>query len=109
MIRPRYDPNEETVNDLIGVAITIFDYFLVNSDNVTIAGQEIIFDLNGFTMSHILQFTPSVLQCIVRLFTRSLPLRFKALHFVNFPVAFVNLYTTVRLFLPEKIRNRVSY
>jgi CRAL/TRIO domain len=109
LIRPRHDPNEVSINFILAFGLSIADHFLVNNDNLTVAGQDFIYDLKGLSMSHILQFSPSVLQCIILLFTRALPMRFKSLHFMNFPTSFMNIFQTARLLLPEKMKNRVSF
>jgi hypothetical protein len=60
-------------------------------------------DLENLTMDLVVQNTPLVLQRTSLLFQKSVPVRFKGLHYINLPPTMTSFINLVRSFLPEKL------
>ncbi|KAM4552575.1 alpha-tocopherol transfer protein [Odontesthes bonariensis] len=70
-------------------------------------GLKAIFDLQGWSLSHALQITPSLTKKISSVLSDSFPLKVRGIHLVNEPMFFRPVYAMIRPFLPDKIKQRV--
>jgi hypothetical protein len=68
----------------------------------------VIFDLGKVTMSHIIATTPTEIKRYKLLNQHAMPVRAKALHFINVPSTCTALYNLVKSFLSDKHKSRVS-
>ncbi|CAI9550418.1 unnamed protein product [Staurois parvus] len=71
-------------------------------------GIKVIFDLEGFGLAHAFQVTPTLARRIASVMTDSFPLKVRGVHLINEPLFFHPVYTLIRPFLPDKIKERVS-
>nr|XP_046263417.1 alpha-tocopherol transfer protein isoform X2 [Scatophagus argus] len=69
-------------------------------------GLKAIFDLQGWSLSHALQITPSLARKISSVLTDSFPLKVRGIHLVNEPMFFRPVFAMIRPFLTDKIRQR---
>jgi hypothetical protein len=67
-----------------------------------------IYDFENLTMGHITATTPMDLKRYFVLSQDALPVRAKALHYVNVPSKFTSFYKLAKSFMSEKILKRVS-
>nr|XP_046263416.1 alpha-tocopherol transfer protein isoform X1 [Scatophagus argus] len=70
-------------------------------------GLKAIFDLQGWSLSHALQITPSLARKISSVLTDSFPLKVRGIHLVNEPMFFRPVFAMIRPFLTDKIRQRI--
>ncbi|CAB3230633.1 unnamed protein product [Arctia plantaginis] len=74
-----------------------------------ICGAVVIFDMEGLSMQHVLQFTPSFANRIVEWLQEAIPLRIKGLYIINQPFIFDMVFKVFKPFLKEKLRSRIVF
>ncbi|XP_068620796.1 uncharacterized protein [Battus philenor] len=108
IIKPgNYNPDKYTIADIISVANTIDKISLMEDDNYVVAGGQFILDLDGVTMSHFLQMTPTTIKKMVVSSQDAMPLRMKGTHYLNTPTGFETVFNAVKSLLNEKNQNRL--
>lgn len=85
----------------------VLDILCIEDTNSTIAGVSIINDLKGMYYGYAMQITPKFVKRFMTCLQNAYPVRIKAIYIVNAPSFFVALYNIVKIFLGDKIRNRV--
>lgn len=66
LVRPgRYNPDKLTIMDTMIINHMSICVQIMEDDQSVIAGQRFIIDLNGVTMGHFTQMTPSVIKKMV--------------------------------------------
>ncbi|XP_070701228.1 alpha-tocopherol transfer protein [Pempheris klunzingeri] len=94
-------------------AFQVFRVSLMTSEIISVEtetqrrGLKVIFDLQGWSLGHALQITPSLARKISSVLADSFPLKVRGIHVVNEPVFFRPVFAMIRPFLPEKIRQRI--
>lgn len=109
LIRPgKYDANKFNIQEVMRVATMMNDILLVEDDNLAVAGQIAIIDLQGVTLQHLIQMQPSFVKKLTMMMQDSNPVRQKGIHYINAPKSFEHLYNLFKSFMNEKMRSRVS-
>lgn len=94
-------------------AFQVFRVSLMTSEVISMETQtqrrgiKVIFDLQGWTLGHALQITPSLARKISSVLLDSFPLKVRGIHLVNVPLFFRPVFAMIRPFLPEKIKQRI--
>lgn len=94
-------------------AIQVFRVSLMTSEVICMETQtqrrgiKVIFDLQGWCLGHALQVTPSLARKISSVLSDSFPLKVRGIHLLNVPLFFRPVFSMIRPFLPEKIRQRI--
>lgn len=94
-------------------AIQVFRISLMTSEIISMEtetqrrGLKAIFDLQGWSLGHALQVTPSMARKISSVLSDSFPLKVRGIHLVNEPLFFRPVFAMIRPFLPDKIKQRV--
>jgi len=102
-----WDPNAINITTGLNQLLFFFDEAIRAFPCVSKEGIVIILDLKKVGYKQISQVTPSVLYMGVRLFVDSIPVKYKAMHVINLNVFMLALFTTFKLLLPKKLRDRV--
>ncbi|XP_034828446.1 alpha-tocopherol transfer protein-like [Maniola hyperantus] len=103
----KFNPEKYSMTNLFGVTITMQKLLLLDDDVAVVNGTQWLIDVEGLTMAHILQITPSIVMKMGKQHEDAAPLRMKEAHFVNSPVAFVKIINLLKSMLNEKNRNRI--
>jgi CRAL/TRIO domain len=103
-----HNPNIVSFGDFLAMGLINTDILLTDDDNVSVAGQILIFDLKGVTMSHIAGTGPLELKRMIFLNQEAVPVRQKFIHFLNAPSSFFAVYNLGKSLVCDKIRKRVS-
>lgn len=73
-----------------------------------ICGCIVIYDFDGLGMKQIKAMTPSSVQRLLTFIQVAMPLRLKEVHFVKQPFIFNMVWSLMKPFIKEKLKNRVS-
>ncbi|XP_026324471.1 alpha-tocopherol transfer protein-like [Hyposmocoma kahamanoa] len=108
IVRPgAYDPDKYSITDIISVSHVLTKIVLMECDNATITGTQGVLDLDGVTIGHFVQMTPSVIKKMVVTTQESLPFRVKGNHYLNTPAGFEIIFNAIKSLLSEKNQNRL--
>ncbi|XP_045490790.1 alpha-tocopherol transfer protein-like [Colias croceus] len=108
LIRPgRYDANKYSIIDILSAANNLEKIILVDDDAGLINGRRTIVDLEGVTMAHFVQMSPSNMKKMIVLGQDATPMRMKGAHYINLPNGFDVVFNAMRSLLNEKNRNRL--
>ncbi|XP_075861388.1 alpha-tocopherol transfer protein isoform X2 [Microcebus murinus] len=102
-----WDPKVFTAYDVFRVSL-ITSELIVQEVETQRNGIKAIFDMEGWQFSHAFQITPSVAKKIATVLTDSFPLKVRGIHLINEPVIFHAVFSMIKPFLTEKIKNRVA-
>lgn len=109
LIRPgAYDATKLTIQEVMKVSVMLNDIFMVDDDNMTVAGQIGVIDLHGVTIQHFMQMQPSFVKKMTMLMQDATPIRQKGIHYINAPKSFEQLFNLFKSFMNEKMQSRVS-
>uniref|UniRef100_A0A2K5RCN8 CRAL-TRIO domain-containing protein n=1 Tax=Cebus imitator TaxID=2715852 RepID=A0A2K5RCN8_CEBIM len=101
-----WDPKVFSPYDVFRVSL-ITSELIVQEAEAQRNGIEAIFDLEGWQFSHAFQITPSVAKKIAAVLTDSFPLKVRGIHLINEPVIFHAVFSMIKPFLTEKIKERI--
>ncbi|XP_063223569.1 alpha-tocopherol transfer protein-like [Bacillus rossius redtenbacheri] len=99
------DPARFEVEESIKRAFMGFDLRL-RAEKVL--GDVHVYDATGITWAHLMKFTPTILKKLIVCIQDALPIRIKAMHFVNAPVFMDKFIAFLKPFFKPKLRKRVS-
>uniref|UniRef100_A0A3Q3S2J0 Tocopherol (alpha) transfer protein n=1 Tax=Mastacembelus armatus TaxID=205130 RepID=A0A3Q3S2J0_9TELE len=94
-------------------AFQVFRVSLMTSEIIVMetetqrSGLKAIFDLQGWSLGHALQITPTLARKISSVLSDSFPLKVRGIHLVNEPKFFRPVFAMIRPFLPDKIKQRI--
>ncbi|XP_075214509.1 alpha-tocopherol transfer protein-like isoform X2 [Lycorma delicatula] len=74
-----------------------------------ICGAQVIFDMDGLSISQTWQFTPPFAKRIVDWLQDSIPMRIKGVHIVNQPYVFNIVFNLFKPFLRDKLQKRIIF
>ncbi|XP_038208489.1 clavesin-2-like [Zerene cesonia] len=103
----RLDTNKFSLIDMLAAANHLEKITLVNDDESMIHGRRTIIDLEGVTMAHYVQMTPTTMKKMIVFGQDAAPMRMKGAHYINLPPGFDVVFNAMRSLLNEKNRNRL--
>ncbi|XP_073813878.1 alpha-tocopherol transfer protein-like [Musca autumnalis] len=102
-----YSPDEYTYEELLRPIMAMYELFTIYDPYTSICGVRTIIDVSKLTMAHILHANLSQLKTAINFFEKSLPLRIKAIYYVNIPPVANSFFKILFPLLSEKLRQRI--
>ncbi|KPJ11745.1 Alpha-tocopherol transfer protein-like [Papilio machaon] len=102
-----YDPSKYNLSDLLKVAFMITEIMMLEDDNFTVSGEEVIVDIKNVGVNVLSQWTPALAKKVITCFEKALPVRLKSNHILNTPTGFEAAYSLFKAFLGEKLKKRI--
>ncbi|XP_058464609.1 retinol-binding protein pinta-like [Malaya genurostris] len=108
LVRPGViDPNKYPMQQVFKLQSMIIDIMMKEDDNLCVAGQVAIGDLENATMAHFMQFSPTFMKKMTLLSQEASPLRLKGAHHLHTPPGFETIFNIFKGFMNEKNRSRL--
>ncbi|XP_052902509.1 retinol-binding protein pinta [Anopheles moucheti] len=101
-----HDPTKHKQDDVFKVDKMILDLLMHLDETVSIHGVVAVFDMQGVTLGHALQLTPSMIKKSVENW-ENYPCKPKLLEFINVPVHVNIVLNVFKSFMSPKMRERV--
>ncbi|VVC39731.1 Cellular retinaldehyde binding/alpha-tocopherol transport,CRAL/TRIO, N-terminal domain,CRAL-TRIO lipid [Cinara cedri] len=101
---PSTDDDKFDVMTLLQVSLAILDLQLKEEP---MYGNVFLYDLQHVRLSQFMAFTPTITKNILKCGINSFPLRVKSVHYVNPPKFVSRLVTFFKMFLPNKLKDRM--
>ncbi|KAM7292883.1 alpha-tocopherol transfer protein-like isoform X1 [Ixodes scapularis] len=103
-----WDPEVCSLNEVIRVGAVVGEYGLLD-EKTQVAGVVVILDLKGLGLKQVRHYTPSVIKTFLQLFQDCYPMRVKEIYIANNPPIFEAVYSFAKLFLKQKLVDRVHF
>ncbi|XP_077990563.1 alpha-tocopherol transfer protein-like [Glandiceps talaboti] len=82
---------------------------ILEEEETQVNGIVAISDVVGMTMSHVTSLGPNTARKVADVFQNALPLRMKAIHYVNQPKIFDTMFALIKPFLGDKLKKRIHF
>lgn len=86
----------------------INDILLRTDDNLVVAGQVGILDLEGVNRLHFAQYNPTFIKKMTMMSHEGCPIRQKGFHYINSPNGFEQVFNVFKSVMHEKSKENVS-
>ncbi|XP_028175891.1 alpha-tocopherol transfer protein-like isoform X1 [Ostrinia furnacalis] len=103
----QYDPERFSLNEFLSVSLVIKQILYLEDDAFVVAGAINVVDLEGATLAHFVQMTPTQMKKMVVLEQDASPLRVKSAHYLCTPPGFETVFNMGKKILSEKHKNRI--
>ncbi|CAN8003241.1 unnamed protein product [Ixodes pacificus] len=103
-----WDPEVCSLNEVFRAGVVIGEYGLLD-EKTQVAGVVGILDLKGLSFKQVRHYTPSVIKTFMQLSQDCYPMRVKAIYIANNPPIFEAVYSFAKLFLKQKLVDRVHF
>ncbi|XP_070533463.1 alpha-tocopherol transfer protein-like [Ptychodera flava] len=102
------EPGTTNVVLMIRALVLLMEKIL-EEEETQINGIVVIVDLSNLTLSHVTTLGPSNARRIADVMQNALPLRLKAVHYVNQPKIFDTAFALFKPFFTEKLKKRLQF
>uniref|UniRef100_A0AAT9H828 Alpha-tocopherol transfer protein n=1 Tax=Peronia verruculata TaxID=500109 RepID=A0AAT9H828_9EUPU len=82
---------------------------VIEDEETQVYGITLLIDYGGFTLSHLARTPPSFARRLCRLWQDVFPARLRAVHIVNEPASFSNIFALFKPFLKQKLLDRIFF
>lgn len=96
------------IEEIFWTGIAMNELMLIKDPNICISGLIYIVDYGQATANNFLQTTPNFCKKLVSFLEKSMPLRIKAVYYINTSPVTQTFFKILHPFLSEKLRQRVS-
>ncbi|XP_026670312.1 alpha-tocopherol transfer protein-like [Ceratina calcarata] len=100
----KWNPKTISLDEIFRAVMLSLDAAMAEP-KTQIAGVQVIIDMDGFSLSHVTQFTPSFAATLTEWVQRCLPCRLKGIHIVNQPFIFNMVFALFKPFLLVSLKN----
>ncbi|XP_072028001.1 clavesin-2-like [Amphiura filiformis] len=101
-----WDPKKYSVVDIAKAVFMVMEN-LVEDDEVQVNGVVLLVDLDLIGPSHAITFSPSVAKKLTTIFQNCVPVRLQGIHFINEPLVMDAVFTCMKPFMQDKIKDRM--
>ncbi|XP_013200522.1 alpha-tocopherol transfer protein-like [Amyelois transitella] len=101
------NPSQYHLADMLKVAFMITEILMLEDDNFTVSGEQVIVDMKHVGVGTLSQWTPALAKKVISCFEKALPVRMRSNHILNTPTGFEAAYTIFKAFLGEKLKKRI--
>ncbi|XP_037866431.1 retinol-binding protein pinta isoform X1 [Bombyx mori] len=95
------------LSDLCKIGFMIAEILLLEDDNFTISGEELVSDLKDTGFGLIRQWTPAYARKLFMCFENALTIRMTRINVLNAPIGMRTAVAIFKLFLKEKLKKRI--
>ncbi|KAF8778768.1 clavesin-2-like isoform X1 [Argiope bruennichi] len=97
--------------DTIGIfnSITAMVMKAIDDPATQVCGVHLLIDVSGMSLQHVRCLTARYLYLVSQGVQNTIPIRYKAIHIFNASVVFRYIWAVLKLFLTDKIRNRIYF
>ena len=103
-----WNPDEEPITDLFKATLLNLEY-VVQDEKTQINGIVLLQDFNGVGWKHVRHFNRDRMKTLIFIVQEAFPIRLKGMHIVNAPSFMQYMFGIIKLFLKEKLKQRVSF
>ncbi|CAL1532913.1 unnamed protein product [Lymnaea stagnalis] len=82
---------------------------ITEDETTQVYGVTLLIDYTGFTLSHLTHTSPSFARRMCRLWQDVFPARLRAVHIVNEPASYSNIFGLFKPFLKQKLLDRIFF
>ncbi|XP_046961156.1 clavesin-2-like isoform X2 [Vanessa cardui] len=103
----KIDLKKYTIIDILSVLVLQEQICLMEDDNFVVAGTVNVVDLDGARLGHYTQTSIKQLRNLIAANQDAVPVRIKAIHFLNSPFFFETFFGIAKRFMNEKSKKRI--
>ncbi|XP_059059454.1 alpha-tocopherol transfer protein-like [Achroia grisella] len=103
-----FNPSQYHLSDLIKVSFMVTEILMLEDDNFTVAGEQVIIDMKDVGVGILSQWTPALAKKAIACFEKALPVRVRGNHILNTPSGFETAFAILKTFLGEKLKKRIQ-
>lgn len=103
-----WSPEMCNLNEVFRAGIVIGELCMLD-ETTQVAGVVGVLDLEGLGVKHFRHYTPSVIKKFIQLAQDCHPMRMKGLYITNNPPIFELIYSFAKMFLNQKLINRIHF
>ncbi|KAF2904399.1 hypothetical protein ILUMI_01776 [Ignelater luminosus] len=104
----KWNPKVIALSDLFRTVMMALEIAMIEP-KTQVAGVHVILDMQGLTLNHVWQFSPSFAKTVLEFVQECTPVRLKGIHVVNQPFIFKMLYAIFKPFIGEKLKRRLFF
>ncbi|TRY68427.1 hypothetical protein TCAL_07480 [Tigriopus californicus] len=101
------DPRRHNISDQMKFSMMISEMLMHEADQSSITGFVGVQDMEGMTLGHATQFSPSLGKKAMTIWQDAYPQRPKGMHFLNMPSLMEAIFGMMKSFSKEKMRDRL--
>ncbi|XP_064292148.1 alpha-tocopherol transfer protein-like [Plodia interpunctella] len=102
-----YDPNKFVVSELLALTLVMQQILYLEDDAFLVSGVINIVDMQGATVAHFLQMTPTMMKKMLVTGQDASPVRLKSAHYLSTPPGFESVLCIGKRLMSEKFKSRL--
>uniref|UniRef100_A0A1I8PN00 CRAL-TRIO domain-containing protein n=1 Tax=Stomoxys calcitrans TaxID=35570 RepID=A0A1I8PN00_STOCA len=107
LLQIKFPPTEFGVDEIFRYAASVSEIMCVNDPYACINGVTIVQDYAQATAKHFMLLSPGLVRHILSFYSKAIPIRIKALYYINLSSYAHRFLNVMRPLLPSKLKDRV--
>ncbi|EFA03469.2 alpha-tocopherol transfer protein [Tribolium castaneum] len=104
----KWNPKDVAVADMFRAIMVAIEIAMLEP-KTQVAGVHVILNMEGFSLNHVYQFSPTVAKLMVDWVQDCAPVRLKGIHIINQSIFFNMVYAIFKPFIGEKLKKRLFF